>query len=162
MSERITIIGLIVAGYGAVLATINSVIQMIAHRRDQVDVVLKVRTNMRADLPRYSGMTLTLITATNRGKRPVTIEGFSSRLLDSRDQYLLVDIRPPIPCELSESQSVTAFVDEAGGDRSYIEQYFVWDSVGRYFGVNMVPWYRRITSRLRRRFAPVERVKKRN
>jgi hypothetical protein len=53
-------------------------------------------------------------------------------------------------------------VDEAGGDRSYIEQYFVWDSVGRYFGVNMVPWYRRITSRLRRRFAPVERVKKRN
>lgn len=161
MADRTTIVGLIVAAYGAVLATINSVVQVIAHRRDRADVVVQVRTNMTSlDSPRYRGMKLTLVTATNRGKRPVRIEGFSTRLLDSWDEYMLGDIRPPLPCELSESQSVTAFVDENGHDRSVIERYFVWDSVGRRFSLNIAPWNRRLISRLRRKFAPVHWIKK--
>src|SRR5712692_9144807 len=100
MADRTTIIGLLVAGYGAILATINSIVQVIAHRRDRADVVLRVRWNMKTGVPRYAGMTLILVTATNRGKRPVTIEGFSTKVLDSRTEYLLADIRPPLPHEL--------------------------------------------------------------
>jgi|SRR5579863_2326551 len=156
MSDRTTIFGLVVAGYGAVLATINSLVQVIAHRRDRADVVLQVRNNMVADFPRYAGMRLTLITATNRGKRPVTIGGFSTTLVDSRHQYLLMDVRPILPCLLAESQSVTAFVDDAGRDHRHVESYYVWDSVGRKFRVNIVPWHRRLLSNFRRRFSPVD------
>jgi hypothetical protein len=113
MAERVVVIGLVVAIYGAVLASINSIIQLIAHRRDRADVVLKIRTNMRSGAGRYSGSTFTLVTATNRGKRPVTIEGFAARMLDSRTELWLPDVRPPIPHEISESRSVTAHIDEA-------------------------------------------------
>jgi len=157
MADRTTIIGLIVAGYGAILATINSAVQLIAHRRDRVDVMLIVRPNMKTNMRGYSNMTLTLVTASNRGKRPVTIEGFSAKLLDSRNQYLMTDVRPPLPCLLSESQSVTAFVNEAKADHTYIEEYFVWDSVGRQFKLRIAPWYRCPFSRFRRRFAPIKR-----
>jgi hypothetical protein len=159
MANLATIISLIVAGYGAILATINSIIQLISHRRDRADVVLRIRWNMKTNVPRYAGMTLTLVTATNKGKRPVTIEGFSTKVLDSRTEYMLADIRPPLPCELSESRSVTAFVNQGKKDRAQIESYYVWDSVGRNFRINIVPWYRRLLSRFRRRFAPADRLK---
>lgn len=146
MLDRATIVGLVVAAYGAVLSTINSIVQVLNHRRDRVDVVLQVRSNMSPDMHRYAGMKLTLVTAANRGKRPVTIEGFSTKLLDSRREYLLMDIRPALPCTLSESQTVTAFVDEAGADPTFIEGYYVWDSVGRKFYANIASWPRRCIS----------------
>jgi hypothetical protein len=160
-SDNMAIIGLLIAIYGALLATVNSVVQVIAHRKDRADVVLKVRPNMSAlNDPRYANMKLTLVTAINRGKRPVTICGFSSKLLDSRDEYLLGDIRPTLPHEITESQSITAFVNEGGGDLSQIEYYYVWDSVGRNFRISLVPWYRRLASQFRRKFAHVDRIKK--
>ena len=154
MMDRATIIGLAVAGYGALLSTVNSIIQVIAHHRDRVDVIVSVRKNLKTDIPRYANMTLTLVTATNRGKRPVSIQGFSIRVIDSKQEFLPQDIRPPLPCLLSESQSVTAFVDEEKrADR--IESYYAWDSVGRYFYRYMAPWHRRILSRIRRRLKKV-------
>jgi hypothetical protein len=148
----------ILAVYGAILATINSSIQIIRHRRDRADVVLKVRRNVSAiNNPRYGNMKLTLVTATNRGKRPVTIQGFSSKVLDSLQEYLLNDIQPQTPHEIAESQSITAFVNEARQDEKCIECYYVWDSVGRIFKIDMVPCYRRLVSLFRRKFFPVER-----
>lgn len=153
MPDRTTIIGLLVAGYGAILATINSIVQAMAHRRDRADVVLRVRRNMKTNVPRYAGMTLILVTATNRGKRPVTIEGFSTKVLDSMTEYMLADIQPPLPCELLEGRSVTAFVNQDQKDRTQTESYYVWDSVGRHFRINIAPWYRRWLSRVRRKFS---------
>jgi len=64
-SDYIAIAGLGLAVYGAVVSTINSVIQYIAHRRDRADVVIKVRRNMKSSNDRIrAGMTLTLVTAT--------------------------------------------------------------------------------------------------
>ena len=151
MTDRKVVIGLILAVYGAILATVNSIVQIVSSRRDRADVVLKVRRNMKANERRYAGMALTLVTATNRGKRPATIEGFASKMLDSRQHFLLMDIRPQLPCELSESQSVTAFINEEGHDEESVESYFAWDSVGRHFYIYMAPWYRRIWSRFRAR-----------
>jgi hypothetical protein len=165
-TEYVAIIGLALAAYGAILSTINSIIQLITHRRDRADVVLKVRKNMSFTGPQryvnvdYDNMKFTVITATNRGKRPVTIQSFATTLLDSHDEYLLRDIQPPVPREVTEGQSVSAFVDQAGNDLAPVECYYIWDSVGRHFRINMAPWHRRIISRFRRRFAPVNRVEK--
>lgn len=160
-TDYVAIIGLVLAAYGAVLSTVNSVIQLIAHRRDRADVVLKVRRNMTAaNNPRYRNMKLTLVTATNRGKRPVTINGFATRLLDSWDVFWLRDIQPPLPHEITEGQWVNASIDEMQEDREIIESYYVWDSVGREFRINVAPWYRVLLSRLRRKFSPVKRIKK--
>jgi len=149
MTDGKVLIGFIVAGYGAIVATINSIVQIISSRRDRVDVVLDVRRNMQADAPRYAGMTLTLVTATNRGKRPARIEGFASKVLDSSRHRLPEEIRPQLPCDLSESQSVTAFINEKGHSQKNVESYFVWDSVGRHFYIHMAPWYRRVLSKFR-------------
>jgi hypothetical protein len=158
--DRVALVGLVVAIYGGILSTINSVVQVVAYRKDRADVVLKVRSNMMTTSDRrYEGMKLTLVTATNRGKRPVTIEGFSTKLLDSRTEFLLMDIRPPIPCEITEGKSVTAYVNEASANREYVECYYVWDSVGRYFRARMVPWPRSLWSRFRRKYFPVLREK---
>jgi len=93
--DHTALVGLIIAIYGAIVASINSAVQVINARRDRADVILKVRKNMTAvNNPRYGNMKLTLVTATNRGKRPVTIQGFSTKLLDSWDEWMLGDIQP--------------------------------------------------------------------
>jgi dihydroxyacetone kinase len=160
-SDHTAVVGLIIAIYGGCLATINSIMQIVNHRKDRADVILKVRTNMAAvKEPRYANMKLTLVTATNRGKRPVTIQGFATKLLDTRsEEYLLRDIRPPLPHEITEGREVTAFVNQAGDNLKFVEFYYVWDSVGRNFKINMAPWYRRLVSRVRGRIAPVKRLK---
>src|SRR5256885_550447 len=94
-NDHIAIVGLIIAIYGAIVATVNSTIQVINASKDRADVILKVRPNMTTTTPRYANMKLTLVTATNRGKRPVTIQGFSTKLLDSYDEWMLGDIQPP-------------------------------------------------------------------
>jgi hypothetical protein len=160
-NDHIAIVGLIIAVYGAIVATVNSTIQIINARRDRADVILKVRKNMTAvNSARYRNMKLTLVTATNRGTRPVTIQGFSTKLLDSHDEWMLGDIQPAIPRQITEGQEVTAFIDEGNLDKSLVERYYVWDSVGRNFKINIAPWYRRIWSKIRKKVAPVERVKR--
>ncbi len=159
--DHTAVIGLMIAVYGAVVATINSIVQIITARRDRTDVVLKVRKNMTAvNFPRYAGITLTLVTATNRGKRPVNIQGFSTILLDSHDQWMLADTHPPIPHEITEGQDITAYIDEATLNRNLVECYYVWDSVGRTFRIHIAPWHRRVWSKLRRKFAPVQHVRR--
>jgi hypothetical protein len=159
-TDCVAIIGLCVAGYGAILSTVNSVIQVMAHRRDRADVVLKVRRNMTHTDPRYKGMKLTVVTAANRGKRPVNIHGFAVLLLDSWDVFWLRDINPPLPYEITEGNWVSAHIDEGTEDRKIVEAYYVWDSIGREFKINVAPWYRILISRLRRKFAPVKRIEK--
>ena len=145
-------IALILAVYGAFLSTVNSIIQFLS--RDRVDVILKVRHNMGAYRTASGQITFTLVTATNRGKRPVTIQGFAIVRLDSRWERFAMDVRPPLPCELTESQTVTAYFDEVQLDMNAIESYQAWDSAGRHFYRHNVSWPRRLLSRYRRRFSP--------
>lgn len=144
--------GSILAIYAAILATINSVVQVTDHHRERVDVILSVRKNMTSvHDPRYANMKMTLITATNRGKRPVTIQGFAARVLDSGTQYLFTDIRPQVPYEITEGRSITVFADQGARDLQQVECYYAWDAVGREFRIYMVPLYGRILSRFRRK-----------
>jgi hypothetical protein len=116
----IAILGLMVAAYGAILSTINSAVQLLAHRRDRADIVLKVRRNMSTlvesptnPFAEQQVKKFAIITATNRGKRPVTLQSFAMKLLDTNTESLLVDVRPKIPREITEGQYASAFVDEA-------------------------------------------------
>jgi hypothetical protein len=162
-NDHTALVGLIIAIYGAIVASVNSAIQIINSRRERADVILKVRKNMTAvNSPRYGNMKLTLVTATNRGKRPVTIQGFSTKLLDSWDEWMLRDTQPRLPQQITEGQEVTAFIDGASLHREFVECYYVWDSVGRNFRINVAPGYRRLWSRIRKKVAPVERVKPRD
>jgi hypothetical protein len=142
-TETIAITGLIVAIYGAALSTF-------VYRRDRVDIVIKVRPHMKAE-GRYTGMKLTIITATNRGKRPVTIQGFAARHLNTRAHSVFYDVRPTLPAQITESQTVSAFVDEANGVLDNVETYYAWDSVGREFTLHKIGWFRRYLSERRRR-----------
>jgi hypothetical protein len=161
VTEYVAIIGLVLAAYGAILSTINSMVQLIAHRRDRADVILKVQRNMTAvGGSRFGKMKITIVTATNRGKRPVTVKGFATRLLDSWDVFWLLDVQPPLPYEITEGHSVYAHLDTAEENQDIIEGYYVWDSVGREFQINIAPWYRVLISRIRRKLAPVRHVKK--
>ena len=141
-------IGIGIGIYGAVLATTNSIIQLITHRKDRADVIVRARMNMVfSDSP---GRTLAVITATNRGRRPVRIEGIAARRLDTATNFLFLDIRPQPPHELTEGQSISAYVNMAD-DLADIETYFAYDSLHREYCHHMVPWRRRIVSHYRRK-----------
>jgi hypothetical protein len=151
VTESIAIIGLCVAVYGAVLSSVNSVIQIIAHRKDRADVLVMVQRNMivtdRMD-QKY-----TIVTAVNRGKRPVTIQGIAGRHLDKPTCILFTYVRPQVPRILNESESMAAWIPWAGDAEGLpnIETFFVYVSIGREFSHHMVPWYRRVLSQYRRK-----------
>jgi len=148
------IVGLVIAVYGAVLSSINSIFQWKASRRDSVKVKLDILSHMSvANDPLRAGMTFTVIRVTNIGVRPVTITHVASSTLDSSTDQVLFDIQPRLPCELKESQLLTAFRDEALGGLKSIESWYVWDSAGRQHFKHMVSWHRRLLSRYRRRKA---------
>jgi hypothetical protein len=141
-------IGIGIAIYGALLATINSIIQFVTHRKDRADVIVRARMNMVfSDNP---DVTLVVITAINRGRRPVRIEGIAARRLDIVTNFLFLDIRPNVPHELTEGQSLAAYAP-MNDDLADIETYFAYDSLNREYCHHLFPWYRRLISRYRRK-----------
>src|SRR5215831_6327850 len=120
----------ILAVYGAVLSTLTAVIQISNHLRDRAKVTLAARKNMKTTFPdpRYTNMTMTIITATNVGRRPVRIDGFAAGLLfikgrEETDWYL-PDVRPSIPCEITEGGTVSAFLNQEGVDFASISHWY--------------------------------------
>jgi hypothetical protein len=153
-TEYVALGGLILATYGAILSTINSIVQIIAHRKDRADVIVMVRPNMVSTDAMHKKMTI--ITAINKGKRPVRVEGFAARQIDTTIHLMFTDVRPRVPYQLTESQSISAYIDELYGDLKGVETYFVYDSVGREFNCHVMPWHRRLLSKYRRRFSSNE------
>jgi hypothetical protein len=161
MEIHINISGSILALYGALLSTATAVVQIMNHFRDRAKVVLKVRKNMKSlgmD-QRYNGITLVIITATNAGRRPVTISGFAANLLykenENATDWYLPDVRPPLPYEITEGREVAAFVNQNNVDFGLIACWYAWDSTGRHFRLNVAPCYKRWKSQWRRKHAKV-------
>ena len=153
---HISISGSILALYGAVLSTATAVVQVINHLRDRAKVVLKARRNMKTlgSGHRYDDMTVVILTATNAGRRPVTITGFGANLLyregEKETDWYLPDVRPPLPHEITEGREVAAFLNQDTLDFSAIAYWCAWDSTGRLFRLNVAPWNKRILSRWKR------------
>jgi hypothetical protein len=121
----------IIAIYGAVLSTITILRQYFG---DRVKVRVTVRKNMQmVGDPRYKGMTLTVQTVTNVGKRPVTITTFGAIGLHPHRSLVAVDTNPRTPCELTEGKYVTSQLDQSDLDFSTIDYWAAWDSHGRVY-----------------------------
>jgi hypothetical protein len=126
--KKSEIITAIIAVYGAVLSTIAIFRQYLS---DRVKVRLTSARNMQVvgDL-RYGGMTLTVLTVTNTGKRPVTITTFGAISLHPHSNLVAVDSTPQLPCELTEGKYVVSKWDQADLDFSTIDYWAAWDSRG--------------------------------
>jgi hypothetical protein len=141
------------AAYGAVLATVLGILQWKAYRKDNAAVVLQRRSNMApiAHAAEYRRM-MTIITATNVGRRPVTITGFAARLLHGQrhTDWVLPDVRPRLPHEITEGHFVSAYLNEQGTDFSIVEHWYAWDSTGKHYRLNHAPFGRRLKSKVAR------------
>ena len=137
--KRSEIITAIIAVYGAVLSTIAIVRQLIS---DRVKVKLTVSRNMEmVGDPRYGGMTLTILEATNVGRRPVTITKFGAIRLYPNKNFAAFDSQPQLPCEITESKYITSIWDQADIDFSTIDYWGAWDSDGRVHKLQEASWF---------------------
>ena len=123
------IITAIIAAYGAVLSTIAILRQVFG---DRVNVKLTVKRNMEMiNDPRYARMTLTILEVVNAGRRPVTITTFGAIRLYPNTNFVAIDSRPQLPCEITEGKYITSIWDQADLDFSSIDYWAAWDSHGR-------------------------------
>ncbi len=147
----------VLAIYGAILSTLTAIVQVINHLRDRAKVQLKVRKNMKSPNMgrRYDGMTMVIISATNVGRRPITITGFAMRPLTKKGEpildYYLPDVRPPLPCEITEGKYVAAFVNQETLDFDKVACWYAWDSSGKEYYLSVAPRHKRLLSWWRRR-----------
>jgi hypothetical protein len=104
-------INMVVAIYGAVVATASFVIAVmlgiIEYRRNQPQVKVRLDTLQLFDTnPRYTNKVLPkflLITIANRGVRPVTIESFS--FLDKSKHIWAIPISVELPVKIEDGES---------------------------------------------------------
>jgi hypothetical protein len=150
--KKTEIITAIIAVYGAVLSTIAIVRQFVS---DRVKVKLTVRKNMEmVGDPRYDGMTLTILTVTNIGRRPVTITTFEAIRLHPNQNFVAIDSRPQLPSEITEGKFITSIWDQKDIDFSLIDYWAAWDSHGRVYKLQEASWFKHSKSvfRLKRSF----------
>jgi hypothetical protein len=126
---RSEIVTAIIAAYGALLSTFVFLRQVFS---DRAKVKLTVKRNMEMiNDPRYANMTLTILEVINTGRRPVTITTFGAIRLYPNTNFVAVDSRPQLPCEITEGKYITSIWDQAGLDFSTIDYWGAWDSRGR-------------------------------
>lgn len=128
MKESITIA---IAIYGAVLSTVAIVRQFSS---EHVKVKITVRKNMQmVGHPRYTGMTLVIITITNLGRRPITVVSFGAIRLQPNTNLAGVDSQPQLPCELTEGKYITSYWNQDDLDFSTIDYWTARDSRGKEY-----------------------------
>jgi hypothetical protein len=129
--KKSEIITLIVAVYGAGLATVSALRQWWI---DRAKVKLVVNRNMQIYRdPRYEGKTLTVITITNTGHRPVTIRSFGASGLHPHKSLAGMESVPQLPVEIGEGQFITSNWEQDGLDFSKIDHWYANDSHGRVY-----------------------------
>jgi hypothetical protein len=147
----LTISASAVAWYAAVVTTASSIIQVANFFRDRPHMKLKVLKNHKilGDPRHPDTITHTIVTATNAGRRPLTIT--STGLLQLNDVgFLFLDTLPHLPAELTEGKIIYSYLDQADLDFDQIGYFYARDTTGREFRLNCAPWYRRAFWRLRR------------
>ena len=93
--------------------------------------------------PAHDGMTLTIVTVTNAGRRPVTITNVGLMYLGN-DGAVFGDMVPRIPCELTEGKYVTSFVNQNDLRFDEVRYFVAYDAVGRKYSSNFASRHRRV------------------
>jgi hypothetical protein len=129
--KKSEIITAIIAVYGAVLSTIAILRQYLS---DRVKVRFTVGKNREiVGDPRYRGMTLTVLTVTNVGRRPVTITTFGAIGLYPHKSMVAAETQPTLPREITEGQYITSNWPQDDIDFSTIDYWSARDSHGREY-----------------------------
>jgi hypothetical protein len=129
--KKSEIITAIIAIYGAVLSTIAIVRQW---RTDRAKIKVSVRRNMQIfGDPKYRDMTLTVLTVTNVGRRPVTVTTFGAIGLHPHKSMVAATTQPTLPREITEGQYITSNWPQDDLDFSKIDYWSAWDSHGREY-----------------------------
>ena len=136
---------LILAIWGSVLSTILAFLKILEYRKDKADVKVTVKGNYKIFPQKtvYGDKKLVLITAANRGRRPITLRGAALLLPRGKPEktgYLLCadPMTAMRDVELSEGKSHQYLMEENGLIDKYKlppEKYVacVWDATGRYY-----------------------------
>jgi hypothetical protein len=144
----------VVAFYGAILSTITASVQLAHFLRDRVRVRVTVHRNrvIVGDPRRDPKELLIEVTATNVGRRPVTITTMGAlRLYPHQTHYVFPDIIPQLPCELTEGKYVQTLLPQKGFDFENISSWEAYSTTGKIFRLNQAPWYKRWPSDFKRR-----------
>jgi hypothetical protein len=129
--KKSEIITAIIAVYGAVLSTIAIIRQW---RTDRARIKFTVRRNMQiVGDPKYRDVTLTVLTVTNVGRRPVTITTFGAIGLYPHRSMVAAETQPTLPREITEGQFITSNWPQDDIDFSTIDYWSAHDSHGREY-----------------------------
>lgn len=135
--KKSEIITAIIAIYGAVLSTVVTIKQWLG---DRPKVRLVVRRNMEVyNVPKYAGMTLTVITITNIGRRPVTITAFGAFCLHPHKSMAGLESQPQLPIEIRDGQYITSYWPQDDFDLSRIDYWYAEDSHHRSYRLRQAP-----------------------
>jgi len=149
---HISVSGSVVALYAAIVATITGAVQIMNFLRDRRKIKISVSHRMRMfGDPRYTDKLLTVVRVSNVGRRPVTILSVSATQLHPLDSFVMMDTRPPLPCELTEGKYVNAIAELIDIDTSKIERWEVGDAAGNVYQLPVAPWWQRFLSQRRRK-----------
>jgi hypothetical protein len=147
----IEIVTAIIAGYGAVLSTIAFAKQVISDRATiKITVLCDMMTH--GD-PRHDGMTLIILTAVNKGRRPVTITHTGARSLYPGEPFMCGDNEPLLAHEIKEGEYITSYLDQSDTDLTTVDFWQAIDSTGRVYKLRQASWLKHWKSVLQRRLA---------
>ena len=151
----------VVSAYAAVMSTIIASVQAFNYFRDRAHLKIRVQPHMKMiGDARYQGMSLIIMYVVNGGRRPVTITSVGAYQLFPNDPFVITDVRPQCPCELTEGKQLTAILDQKGLDLSVMESWEAYTATGRTFRLAIVPWYRRWWNRRRFRRQAIKEGRK--
>jgi hypothetical protein len=154
---HVNISGSVVALYGAILATLTGIVQVINFFRDRRKVKISVQQNMEivfaASGQAMADEPFTVVTVANAGRRPITIVNVGGYRLYPGKGFVIQQCNPPLPRELTEGKHLTALVDETEIDLSELESWEAYDAVGHTYRLPMASIHRRLISRFRRKWS---------
>jgi hypothetical protein len=129
---------LIVGIYGAIVATIVAVIQLLGYRRDRRKVLIRISGGYEVHPPNpiYKADSYICITVSNSGRRPVTITkvGMLYPRKSSARAGLSSDSMMKGPREISEGQFLSDLIDEKDvgfPPEKYVA--FAYDATGQVY-----------------------------
>jgi hypothetical protein len=151
---HINISGSVVALYAAIVATITGAVQIMNFFRDRRKVNISVQRNMEMiGDPAATGITFTVVTVANAGRRPVTIANVGGYKLYPGKGFIASTCNPPVPRELTEGKHLMALFDQSELEFSDIESWETYDAVGHVYRLPVAPLHKRLISRMRRKWS---------
>jgi hypothetical protein len=141
----------VVAWYAAIMSTVIAAVQTANYFRDRVGVQVSFQRDMEmVNDVAHAGMTITMVTVVNTGRRRLTITTVTARRLSGKS-WVFGDAVPPLPCVLEEGAQIQVIVNQQGLDFGDISAFTAHDAAGHVFPRYVAPWYRRTYWAIRRK-----------